>query len=126
MKYSKHLRPTAALIAAVLVLAIITLFYYHIDPSSGWMPRCAFKTITGFDCPGCGFQRALHSFLHGNIADAWHYNPFVFFAIPVATFYIIVEALRHHHPRLHAFALNPIVLSIILISIIIYWILRNI
>lgn len=43
------------------------------------MPKCIFKLVTGYDCPGCGFQRAIHALLHGHIAEAIRYN--LFFAI---------------------------------------------
>ena len=46
------------------------------------MPRCPSKLITGYDCPGCGTQRALHALLHGDIAGAWRFNPYLFFAVP--------------------------------------------
>ncbi|MBN2347435.1 MAG: DUF2752 domain-containing protein [Bacteroidales bacterium] len=31
---------------------------------------CAYKQIFGFDCPACGFQRALIELLKGNIKDS--------------------------------------------------------
>jgi hypothetical protein len=34
------------------------------------MPKCPFKMITGFSCPGCGIQRALYAIMHGNIKEA--------------------------------------------------------
>lgn len=115
---------TAAVV--VIVLGIVGWFYYAVDPSSGLMPRCAFKHITSYDCPGCGVQRALHALLHGDIATAWHYNAFIFFAIPVAIFYSIAEILRHRYPRLHNNINRPVVLIIITLAIIIWWIGRNI
>lgn len=115
---------TAAVV--VIVLGIIGWFYYTIDPTTGLMPRCAFKHITGYDCPGCGFQRALHALLHGNIVAAWQYNAFIFIAIPVAILYAIAEVFRHRYRRLHNSINHPVVLIIITISIIIWWIGRNI
>ena len=124
----RYISPTAAatLIAAVVGLAIAALFYYKVDPASGLMPRCVFHTLTGYDCPGCGFQRALHALLHGHIAQAWHYNAFAFFALPTAIFYIIVESLRKERPHLHRIATHPLIISIIMLSIILWWVFRNI
>lgn len=116
----------AAAVAAVIALFCIAIFYYKTDPTSEWMPRCAFKALTGYDCPGCGVQRALHAILHGNIAAAWHYNPFVFFAIPTAIFYIITEAGRKRWPHLHTRANNPWLITAILIAVLSYWLLRTI
>ena len=52
----------------------IMLFYGLNDPADHTpLPKCLLKTVTGYDCPGCGAQRALHALLHGRIADAWHF-----------------------------------------------------
>ena len=45
--------------------------YYAVDPSHDvWLPRCPFHALTGWDCPACGGQRALHSLLHGRFGEA--------------------------------------------------------
>lgn len=115
------------LAVALAALAALLTVYYFADPiAARWMPRCAFYTITGYQCPGCGFQRALHAALHGHIADAWAYNPFVFFAIPVATLYVIVEARRTRWPALHARLNHPLAITTILAAILTFWLARNI
>lgn len=56
---------------------------YFLDPLQyRFMPKCVFKLITGYDCPGCGFQRAVHALLHGRISEAIHYNLFLLVGIP--------------------------------------------
>ncbi len=116
----------AAWLVAGTVLFLIGLFYYSADPSSGLMPRCTFKVITGYDCPGCGFQRALHALLHGHVAEAWHYNAFAFFAVPAALWFIVVEALRKRFPRLHAASVHPMILAATGVAIVAWWVGRNI
>lgn len=116
---------TVAAVAAAIALIAIAAFYYYADPASGLMPRCAFHAITGYRCPGCGIQRALHALLHGDIAAAWHYNAFVFFAVPAAVFYIVVEAGRNRWPRLHARTGHPLIITAILIATLAFWLLRN-
>ena len=66
---------TLAAIGAILVL------YFYNPLTAGFYPRCPSKLLTGFDCPGCGSLRALHSGLNGDFAAAWHYNPAVFFGL---------------------------------------------
>lgn len=48
------------------------------------MPKCIFKTLTGYDCPGCGASRALHAFLHGNLKEALAYNYFIIIGVTYA------------------------------------------
>lgn len=113
-------------VAATVALALLIAYYYTHDPASAPAPKCIFKMVTGWDCPGCGSQRAFHAILHGNIAAAWHFNPFVFFAVPGAAFYITVEAMRKRLPRLHSAAINPFIIAAITLAAILYTVLRNI
>jgi hypothetical protein len=65
--------------AAVYVAAI--------DPSStGAYPVCAFRSVTGWWCPGCGLTRAMHHLLHGNVGRALGYNALV---VPVAVLLVL-------------------------------------
>jgi hypothetical protein len=41
-------------------------------------PRCAFHGLTGLPCITCGATRAAIAFFHGNISNAWKWNPLVF------------------------------------------------
>lgn len=119
------LSATAAIVAAVAVIFFVGRYYYLHDPGSGVAPKCLFKMLTGYDCPGCGSQRALHAFLHGNIAEAWHYNPFVFFAVPAAAFYIFAEATRKKNPQLHRAATAPLFIVLLIVAVITYTVARN-
>lgn len=122
----KRIAPIIALVAIVGVIFAICAWYYTHDPAAGGAPRCTFKMLTGWDCPGCGAQRAFHALLHGRIADAWHYNPLLFLAVPTALFYIVVETGRSRWPKLHRAAANPPIIAAILIVTILYTILRNV
>jgi hypothetical protein len=42
------------------------------------VPFCPFKQFTGLPCPTCGFMRGIHCLLHGQISQAWLYNPLLF------------------------------------------------
>lgn len=44
---------------------------------SGHLPAlCLFRSLTGFDCPGCGMTRGMMSFFSYNWELALYYNPF--------------------------------------------------
>jgi hypothetical protein len=48
------------------------------DPSSGGMyPECAFRSVTGWWCPGCGLTRAAHHLLNGDLGQALGHNALV-------------------------------------------------
>ncbi|MDE6133961.1 MAG: DUF2752 domain-containing protein [Muribaculaceae bacterium] len=112
--------------AAILVAVFVCLWYYRHDPSAEPAPSCLFRTLTGFDCPGCGSQRALHALLHGRIAKAWSYNAFLFFAVPAAILYTVAQTWRHRMPRLYNKLNSPLVISAFTLAIILWWVLRNI
>ena len=62
--HMKHKK--ASLIILIAVCAGCLLFVYgRFAPGSGFpFPRCIFFQLTGYRCPGCGLQRALHSMLN--------------------------------------------------------------
>lgn len=39
------------------------------------MLKCSFKSLTGFDCPGCGLQRSFLALLEGDILGCIQYWP---------------------------------------------------
>lgn len=66
------------------------------EPKLHWIDShllaCPVKAIGGFDCPGCGFQRAGIALLRGDLATAWeHYPPLLPF---LATLVLLLIALR--------------------------------
>lgn len=65
--------------AIVLVLALL----YWFDPrTTPFAPRCLWHDLTGWQCPTCGLQRALHAVLHGRLKEALLYNPFLVYSLP--------------------------------------------
>ena len=116
----------ALIVVAVAVIAAAIYFYYDPSAPGNLFPRCIFLTFTGYKCPGCGSQRAIHALMNGHLLQAFKYNAALMVAVPLATFYLIVEWKSNAWPRLYN-ALNSSTAGIIiLIAIIAWWILRNI
>lgn len=72
----------------------ITKYFYRFDPenSNSIFLKCPFLFLTGFYCPGCGSQRAIHDLVHFRIGDALDHNlmfVFVFLTIVGKAFAII-------------------------------------
>ncbi len=106
---------------AILLVATAIIVYLGInDPESAPAPRCLFNALTGYDCPGCGSQRAIHALLHGRVGEAWGYNAALFFAVPLIAVYAV--APRRWHRTIYApwFTLG------IGLAILLWWVLRNV
>ena len=59
----------------VIGLSCFCILYHYFDPAHSHLaPKCIFKSLTGYDCPGCGSQRAIHAFLNGRIWEGIQYN----------------------------------------------------
>ncbi|MBT4679270.1 MAG: DUF2752 domain-containing protein [Flavobacterium sp.] len=67
-------------IVEILVLLLVSLYYFFNPTVSNFFPKCPFHTITGLYCPGCGSQRAIHDLMHLNIFEAINHNALMFFA----------------------------------------------
>ncbi len=102
--------------------------YFKFDPGGGSVlfPKCAFYQLTGYQCPGCGTQRAVHSLLHGDLWGVWHYNAFLFVAVPLIVVYGYAEWRRTVHVRLYAVLSSRVAIYIVLALIIGWWVLRNV
>ena len=76
----KIVKPTTLFVVVGLCLILL---YFYIDPATSYfVPKCPFKMLTGYDCPSCGGQRALHALLNGRFYDAFMLNPFLFLVAP--------------------------------------------
>lgn len=106
----------AVAIAAAALIALYGIF----DPAEGRFPRCPFLTLTGWQCPGCGSQRAAHALLHGNLAQAWGYNAVMVCALPLLALLAVAEIMRPRWPRFHA-ALNSRIVCLATAAIFVIW-----
>lgn len=112
-------------VTVVLLLAFAAIYWFFDPAEAGWMPRCLWKMTTGTDCPGCGTQRMAHALMHGDLRAAWHANAYALCALPIIAFLLWLEFARNRHPRLYAKAHHPIIITILLVSILAWWLLRN-
>ncbi len=85
--------------AACVAAAVL---YFIVDPAqSSYMPKCIFHSLTGYSCPGCGTQRAIHSLLHGRFLDAMGQNALFVFFLPLLPILLWVEYSRQRRPALY-------------------------
>lgn len=108
------------------VLAIILLYIY--DPMATDISyKCPIKSLTGFDCPGCGGQRAMHAMLHFRVREAVAYNPFLVIVTLYLAGVIIIRFLNGPRiDRIRNILLSEKVVWIYLAMMTIWTVVRNI
>ncbi len=121
------MRRLLVIVLAVALLLVFGSIYYALDPSqSGFFPRCVFHELTGYKCPGCGTQRAVHALLHGDVAAALRYNAILLIAVPWIVLCLYAESQRTRNPRLYDRLNAPLLIWLFLALVLIWWLLRNI
>jgi hypothetical protein len=57
------------------------------------LPRtCLWSWLLGRPCPGCGTLHALCALLHGDLSQAWRYNPNFVLVVPLLVIVAIAQA----------------------------------
>ena len=87
----------AAILAALGVLALLSLFEPHLVAE--WMPPCLSKTLLGIECWGCGMTRAVLACLQGDFDAAWAYNPRYVVVVPLIAWSCARLAWRVARPQ---------------------------
>lgn len=111
------------LVAAAVVAISVGVYFF--DPVGGPFPypRCWIKLLSGYDCPGCGSARALHALVHGNVAEAWNFNPAIFFVVALVVLLLLAESDRF--PRLRRWLLSPAAAVTIIAAAAVWTVVRN-
>lgn len=121
------MRRSLVIIVVIAVLLVLGFIYYALDPSASTVfPQCPFLSFTGYKCPGCGSQRAIHALLNGDVAGAFRYNAFLMIAVPWITLCLYAESRRTRNPRLYARLNSQLLIWLFLVTALLWWLLRNI
>ena len=78
-----------SLVSAAILISGITVAALADPRTTSLFPRCPVKMLTGLDCPGCGTGRAIHAAAHGHFREAFLYNPFLCFVLPLVAALVI-------------------------------------
>lgn len=124
------MRRRVGLILIVILLTGIAVVYKYLDPAVvPIFPRCPFRLLTGYLCPGCGSQRAIHHLLNLDLLRAWRMNPLLVIALPYLLLGLILKPLSRHNARgtrlldqLYGYRASVVALVVIVL----FWIGRNI
>jgi hypothetical protein len=124
-----HFRILKYSLAAVAAVGLIVI-YWRFNPadSSNWFPACLFRSLTGYLCPGCGSQRAVHQLLHLNVSNAFMLNPLVVLSLPYVALGYAFENIPMNDSRLamRKRLYGPVAIQVVLVVVVIFWIGRNV
>lgn len=107
------------------LLSGLALLYFLLDARKGFFPQCPFYTLLHYYCPGCGSQRAVSALLHGQVIAALQYNVLLVALLPFLLYAAGLYFFTPHGKQVPLFY-NPLFTKILLITVISFWLLRNI
>lgn len=110
------------------VLAGLGFLLKKLDPAQHPFPACPFLKVTGYKCPGCGSQRAVHQLLNGHISEAFILNPLLVLAIPYILLGWIFDfsRLTGRWLQIRNALYGLYAIRTILVAVIAFWIGRNV
>jgi hypothetical protein len=122
---------TSKIIKLTLILLLIggalTVYYFYNPGETSFFLPCPFKFLTGYDCPGCGSQRAIHQMLHGNVVAAFQLNPMLLLSIPLIIYGLGIKLwnyISEYKKTAWLFYYKPFIYGYFgLVTL--FWILRN-
>ncbi|MEE0804568.1 MAG: DUF2752 domain-containing protein [Prevotellamassilia sp.] len=115
------------LFVLMLVLAVLAMLYLGAPGSESWWLKCPMYQITGWQCPLCGLQRAVHALLHGDLLAAWRYNPALWLLLPyVAVWLLGCCSERVVRSRVYAWCTSTRVVLAVLFLLCVWGVLRNV
>lgn len=119
-------RITITICVLLILLAESCFLYYHSPKENEWLICIVYK-LTGYYCPGCGAGRASYSILHGELYQAFRYNPLMIILLPWMGLYLGICAVQWLVKGYESLSQHiPIWITYIIMAIVIlYGILRN-
>jgi|SRR5690606_2941046 len=111
----------------LIALVALAVLFFVLDPAEhSLFPQCLIYSSTGYYCPGCGSQRAIHSLLHGNMAGVVQ-NNFLFLpaALAIGYHYIHPGLNRKFNWKLPNIFYMKNTPWVIFAIILLFWLLRN-
>lgn len=120
-------KSTVAIFAIAFGSAILLFFLFNPTDHSFFIP-CPLNYATGFHCPGCGSQRAIHQLLHGNISTAFWLNPLLIISLPLIMYALGQKGYNFIFGTSHRVGLfyNKFFIYGYFGLALLFWILRNI
>ena len=111
----------------VVIILLITGYYFFLNPykQEYFFISCPFYKITGFQCSGCGSQRAFHEILHLNFEEAFLQNALVLIAIPYFSLIFFTSFFQEKFAKLRQLLIGKKTILILFFTVILFGIFRN-
>lgn len=97
---------------------------YEVD----FFPTCPFLYLTGYKCPGCGSQRAIHFIFNFEFINAARENLLLVFGIPymiLGAYFDTIKVKTAKQLKIRRLLFGQKAIWIVLVLVIGFWILRN-
>lgn len=111
------------------VLALLTILYKLYNPlDSNLFPKCPFRSITGYRCPGCGSQTSIHYLLNFDVKNAVRANLLLILSIPYVLAGFVFDLVKNPGEKIlkwRKILFGTKAIYVVLTVIISFWILRN-
>jgi len=112
------------------LFSIIFIIYRYFNPYNyTFYPECIFYKLTGYKCPGCGSQRAIHYLLNFDIGKTFQENGLLVVSIPYILAYIYLDIIKlktQKQMRIKKILYGYKAFFVVLLVLIIFGITRNI
>lgn len=111
----------------VVIILLITGYYFFLNPyeQEYFFISCPFYKISGYQCSGCGSQRAFHEILHLNFEEAFHQNALVLIAIPYFSLIFFTSFFQEKFAKLRQLLIGKKTIIILFFIVILFGIFRN-
>ena len=111
----------------LLIFIGVSAYFYELNPygNSPYFLKCPFYQISGYQCPGCGTQRAFHELLHLRIFEAIKQNLLFVLAIPYVLMIFYTSFHQEKYKRLRQLLMGNRTLLFLLIIAILFGVFRN-
>jgi len=120
------IRATLVLLAFSTLAFVLVMVSQTAPTQESWYPKCYSYQAAGIHCPGCGLTRSVYSLLHGQIAQAFAYNPLIALFSPYLLFMWIRSWWFWIWGTQGRSLFPPKAGWPVLIVLLVYWLLRNV
>jgi len=126
----EKIRKYAKWVLISISLIVVYFVYLYFNPYQvDFFPKCPFLWITGYKCPGCGSQRAVHYLFNFDIYHAFKENMLLVISIPyliVGAYFDTIVVKTEKQLRIRKFLFGQKAIMVVLVLVIGFWVLRNI